>query len=70
VVAYRLGAKGRVAPTPAGPGPSARYDQDPLPSAQELAEQFGNADGQRVHVTPASMRYRWLELAQQAVLKR
>jgi len=43
---------------------------EPCPSVQELAEQFGNADGQLVHFTPASMRYRWLDLAQQAVLKR
>jgi hypothetical protein len=55
---------------PSQAGPIARYDQDPLPSVQELAAQFGNADGQRVHFTPASMRYRWLDLAQQAVLKR
>jgi MoaA/NifB/PqqE/SkfB family radical SAM enzyme len=43
---------------------------EPFLSLQELAEQFGNADGQQVHFTPASMRYRWLDLAQQAMLKR
>jgi MoaA/NifB/PqqE/SkfB family radical SAM enzyme len=37
---------------------------DPLPDVRDLAEQYGDPVGDRVHFSPESVRYRWLDLAQ------
>jgi hypothetical protein len=42
------------------------FGGDPLPSVEELAAQYGDADGQHIHFTSESMRFRWLDLARQA----
>jgi hypothetical protein len=49
-------------------GPSS-YDAvwfalDPLPEVRTLAERHGDPVGDRVHFSPQSVRYRWLDLAQ------
>jgi hypothetical protein len=42
------------------------FDVDPIPQTRALAEQYGDPDGQRVHLSAESLRRRWLDLAQQA----
>jgi hypothetical protein len=37
---------------------------DPLPNLRDLAERYGDPSGDRVHFSPQSVRYRWLDLAQ------
>jgi hypothetical protein len=37
---------------------------DPLPDVRILAERHGDPVGDRVHFSPQSVRYRWLDLAQ------
>jgi hypothetical protein len=37
---------------------------DPLPEVRVLAERYGDSAGDRVHFSPQSVRYRWLDLAQ------
>ena len=34
---------------------------NPLPAVEELAAQYEDADGQRIHFTSESMRFRWLD---------
>ena len=38
------------------------FGNDPLPSAEELATLYGDANGQHIHFTSESMRFRWLDL--------
>jgi hypothetical protein len=37
---------------------------DPFPDVRDLAERYGDPEGDRVHFSPESVRYRWLDLAQ------
>lgn len=39
------------------------FDADTIPSVRELAAEVGDAEGRKVYFRPASMRYRWLDLA-------
>jgi hypothetical protein len=39
------------------------FGRGDLPSMAELAAKVGQADGRKVHLTPRSMYYRWLDLA-------
>jgi hypothetical protein len=40
------------------------FTLDPLPDMRTLAEWYGDPVGDRVHFSPQSVRYRWLDLAQ------
>jgi hypothetical protein len=42
------------------------FSLDPVPAVPELAARYGDAQGQRVHFSAESLRYRWLDQAQQA----
>ncbi|HVA92744.1 MAG TPA: radical SAM protein [Chloroflexota bacterium] len=39
------------------------FTRDPLPEVPDLAERYGDPEGDRVHFSPESVRYRWLDLA-------
>jgi hypothetical protein len=39
---------------------------DPIPDVRELAERYGDPQGERIHFSAGSVRHRWLDLAQQA----
>jgi hypothetical protein len=41
-------------------------DVDPIPQTRALAEQYGDPEGQRIHLEAESLRRRWLDLAQRA----
>ncbi len=45
------------------------FTLDPIPDVQELAGYFGDATGQRIHFSADSLRFRWLDLAQQASVR-
>ena len=40
---------------------------DPLPDVRTLADRYGDPVGDRVHFSPQSVRYRWLDLAQRRI---
>ena len=42
------------------------FDLDPIPQTRALAEQYGDPEGQRIHLSAESLRQRWLDLAQPA----
>jgi len=42
------------------------FDLHPIPTMRELAEQYGDSEGQRIHLWAESLRRPWLDLAQQA----
>jgi hypothetical protein len=42
------------------------FDLDPIPEIRELAKRYGNPAGERIHLCAASLRNRWLDLAQLA----
>jgi hypothetical protein len=41
------------------------FDLDPIPDVRELAERYGDPQGDRIHLWAESLRRRWLDLAQQ-----
>ena len=41
------------------------FTLEPLPGVRELAERYGDPGGDRAHFGERSLRYRWLDLAQQ-----
>jgi hypothetical protein len=41
------------------------FDLDPIPAVRELAERYGDTEGDRIHLWAESLRRRWLDLAQQ-----
>jgi hypothetical protein len=40
------------------------FTLDPLLEVRDLAQRYGDPRGDRVHFSPESVRYRWLDLAQ------
>ena len=48
------------------PEESLYFSVDAIPSVCEVARRFGNLEGKKVHFHPASMRWRWLDLALEA----
>jgi hypothetical protein len=49
-----------------GPEDALWFRLDPIPEVRELAEHYGDPQGNRVHFWAESVRRRWLDLAQGA----
>jgi hypothetical protein len=48
-----------------GPEDTIWFDLDPIPDMREMAEQYGDPQGERIHLWAESLRRRWLDLTQQ-----